>query len=230
MTYLKMKTRVEKFIEDSQPITQANNVDQLDNSFPPTEENYDKAIEALKTRFGRRELLAEVYVRELLKLVLTNAVTPQGQVPLTSIFDKLKTQMRALKSLGVTTDTCTAMLYPLVESSLPEEMLRVWQRQVSTPATNGSSGSTSITRQDRLTRLMEFLEAEVENEERIAIAVGGLDLINGSTPKPKNKSKADSNPKGNQVSTAAGLLTIKDTKTLECIFCGDHEVLRLFQG
>jgi len=51
-----------------------------------------------------------------------------------SIYDKLETQLRALETLGVTTDMCAAMLFPLVESSLPEETLRIWQRTM-TPVT-----------------------------------------------------------------------------------------------
>jgi len=34
---------------------------------------------------------------------------------LMSIYDKLETQLRALETLGVTTDMCAAMLFPLVE-------------------------------------------------------------------------------------------------------------------
>ncbi|XP_037041742.1 uncharacterized protein LOC119078344 [Bradysia coprophila] len=41
-------------------------------SFPPTGENYEKAIQHLKSRFGKENVLVEVYVRDLLKLVLKN--------------------------------------------------------------------------------------------------------------------------------------------------------------
>lgn len=41
-------------------------------SFPPTSENHGKAIEHLKSRFGKEKVLVEVFVRDLLKLVLTN--------------------------------------------------------------------------------------------------------------------------------------------------------------
>src|SRR5436190_14840434 len=40
------------------------------SSFPPTGENYEKAIDSLKTRFGREDLQIEVYVRELLNITL----------------------------------------------------------------------------------------------------------------------------------------------------------------
>jgi len=44
---------------------------ELLESFPPSSSNYLKAVDQLKSRFGRDELLIELYVRELLNLVLT---------------------------------------------------------------------------------------------------------------------------------------------------------------
>ncbi|XP_071056562.1 uncharacterized protein [Onthophagus taurus] len=140
----------------------------LIDSFPPTAGNYVKAIETLEARFGRKDMLVEVYVRELLKLVLNNALGRGGKCQMATLYDRLETQLRALETLGITTDTCAAMLYPLVESCLPEELLRVWQR---TPEPTDKASNPSKT---RLNHLMEFLKAEVEGEERIALAVEGF--------------------------------------------------------
>ena len=40
-------------------------------SFPPSKENYEKVINHLKQRFGRKDLLINIYVRELINIVLT---------------------------------------------------------------------------------------------------------------------------------------------------------------
>ncbi|GFW51457.1 putative RNA-directed DNA polymerase from transposon X-element [Trichonephila clavipes] len=45
----------------------------LVSSFPPTKDNYSKAITQLKERFGRDELLVQIYVRDLLSIVMKNA-------------------------------------------------------------------------------------------------------------------------------------------------------------
>lgn len=95
----------------------------LVKSYPPTTENYGKVISSLRNRFGREDMQIEVYVRELLQLILQNAVKSKT-LSLTSLYDKIESHLRALESLGVTTDKCTAMLFPLVESSLPEDILR----------------------------------------------------------------------------------------------------------
>ncbi|XP_035205737.1 uncharacterized protein LOC118180775 [Stegodyphus dumicola] len=90
-------------------------------SFPPTSANYPKAIECLKARFGRNDLQVEVYVRELLKLVLRNANSSNSCNNLCALYDNLEQQIQALETLGVTTDKSAALLYPLVESCLPED-------------------------------------------------------------------------------------------------------------
>ncbi|GFS64271.1 uncharacterized protein TNCV_3945922 [Trichonephila clavipes] len=97
-------------------------------SFPATPENYRKAFEYLRMRFGQEDVLIQVYVRELLKLVLQN--TEVKKVNLSSLYDKIEAQLRALESLGVTKEKYAAMLFPLVESCLPAEILRAWERYV----------------------------------------------------------------------------------------------------
>jgi len=75
------------------PDSRAN---ELVRSFPPTGENYKKAISSLKNRFGRDDIIVEFYVRELLGLVLQNAVKGNKKLSLTSLYDKLKCYIRAL--------------------------------------------------------------------------------------------------------------------------------------
>ena len=107
-----------------QSIESGSRVYDLVNSFPPTRENYPKAIESLKNRFGKDELQVELYVRELLGLVFHNASSGQEKLNLATLYDKLETHMRALETLGVTSKKCAAILFPLVESSIPKETLR----------------------------------------------------------------------------------------------------------
>ncbi|XP_044744753.1 uncharacterized protein LOC123306696 [Coccinella septempunctata] len=179
----------------------------LVNSYPPVGENYQKAIEGLTKRFGREDLQIEVYVRELLQLVLENAVAKK-KVILASLYDRIESYIRALETLGVTTDKCAAMLYPLVESSLPEDLLRVWQRSNSA-AENGNVGKASNVSKTRLDGLIRFLESEVQNELRISMAVKGFD-IGG---KPERERKAEKN-----LPSARNLLAsvVKEDK---CVFC-----------
>ncbi|KYN03589.1 hypothetical protein ALC62_05562, partial [Cyphomyrmex costatus] len=176
----------------------------LVQSFPPTGENYDKVILSLKNRFGREELQVEVYVREMLKLVLHKAMKPNEKTQLSTLYDRIESHLRALETLGVTTDKCAIMLFPLVEFSLPEDLLRAWQRS--------SSGShiTDVPK-DRLILLIEFLRAEVENEERISMAVRGFGLKSENDKGKKSKVRANNDK---DIPSAASLLTTGANKNI----------------
>ncbi|GBN76246.1 hypothetical protein AVEN_237561-1 [Araneus ventricosus] len=58
----------DKFQYLIQAITPGTRAASLIENFPPTAQNYPKAIELLKERFGREDLPVQVYVRELLKM------------------------------------------------------------------------------------------------------------------------------------------------------------------
>lgn len=149
----------------------------LVESYPPTGDNYDKVINCFKNRFGNDSLQIDVYVRELLQLVLKNAITPAKDIQLSTLYDKIESHLRALESLGVTSDKYAAMLFPLVKSSLPEELLRAWQRSSAMHGAIVQDAENAETHaEDRLPQLIKFLEAEVRNELRISVAVKGFDL------------------------------------------------------
>lgn len=183
---------------------------QLVESFPAIGENYEKVVNALKSRFGRDDLQIEVYVREMLGLIINNAVS-KSKMDLSSLYDRIETQLRALETLGVASDKCSAMLFPLIESCLPSELLRVWQRsQVHLPA--------NPSMETRLESLKQFLRGEVENEQRIILATQGLGLSSASGKDSSNAKNSKSSE--TRLPTAAGLMNCDVTK---CIFCdGAH--------
>ena len=122
---------------------------------------------------------------------------------LSTLYDKIESHLRALESLGVTTDKCAAMLFPLVESSLPKELLRVWQRS-SVQTIVISAEDTNAQSKNRLTQLIKCLENKVQNELRISMAVQGLNL----KPQPNSadgKNKADKVRNSKDIPSAMGL-------------------------
>ncbi|GFW66391.1 uncharacterized protein TNCV_3433531 [Trichonephila clavipes] len=135
-------------------------------SFPATAANYPKAIDQLKERFGREDLLVQIYVRDLLTLVMKNAATGRAKADLPLLYDELESKLRSLESLGKTQDKYGDFLTPLVESCLPEEVLVAWER--SRNHQTESEGSRS------LEQLMNFLRQEVKGEEMVLLARTGL--------------------------------------------------------
>ncbi|GFY48155.1 DUF1758 domain-containing protein [Trichonephila inaurata madagascariensis] len=97
----------------------------LISNFPITAENYPKAIEQQKLRFGLEHLLVQIYDRDLLSLVLKNATTARNAPDFATLYDMLETTLRALGSLGRTKERFADFFEPLVESCLTENILRV---------------------------------------------------------------------------------------------------------
>jgi hypothetical protein len=209
----------EKFQYLIQATTEGSKAREVIESFPPTEQNYPKAISYLKERFGRDDVLVEVYVRDLLRLVLENTRRSEPS-PVADIYDKLESQLRALETLGVTQDKYAAMLYPLVESSLPEETLRTWERVRNQSHEDGT--------QDRLGLLMKFLRGEVRGEERILLAKAGFGE-QSTTVKDQHPQKPRQRKKSSEtVPTATELLS---GQRVTCIFCSKgHDSSECYQA
>lgn len=199
-------TDCDKFHYLIQSIKLKSEARQLVESFPITNENYPLAIESLTERYGRKELLIDFYVRELLKLVLNN-VTKKKQDSLSSLYNKLSTQLLALSSLGVTTDQCGIILYPLVESSLPTHILRSFERQIK----NIESDQSKYT----LDALVSFLKSEVQSEEKIRLSRSDLFSYHR-----ENLAKSQSSP-----SSAAELFTHESNE--RCVFCFKDHATRI---
>lgn len=173
-------------------------------SFPPTAENYQKAVDHLKNRFGKDKILVEVYVRELLQLVTDPNSRHES---LSTLYDTLATKLRALESLGVTSDKYASMLYPLVESTLSYEVLKTWERI--------RLGSESIGNEceDQLNHLMKFLQAEVESETRLKMAKRGIEEneLDGSRKRQRLMFL--------EPTTATDLVNKTEILKEKCIFC-----------
>ncbi|GFX76123.1 uncharacterized protein TNCV_1834981 [Trichonephila clavipes] len=185
-------------------------------SFPATAANYAKAVDSLKARFGRDDLLVEVYLHELLKLIIS--VQKQEKIAMTSLYDKLESYLRALETLGVTIEKCASLLYPMVESCSQDDFLKAWNRSATSAASTDAK--------ERLTNLMTFLKAE----ERINLAMAGFGL-GVDENRQSFKKKVTDFPK-EKIPTAANLLTtaLKEVKK-ECIFCtGKHSSRDCFQA
>jgi len=184
-------------------------------SYPMTAKNYPKAIKALKERFGNPDLLIEVYVRELLKLIISNARVDKGErLILPRLFDKIEAHLGALESLGIKSESNSCWLYPMVESSLSEEVLRAWQRSSLFREIDESKNIT------RLANLIKFLKYEVEGEERLRLAREGFEDFKQKDkhydkPKREFRDRVNSRQSRN-VPTAAGFFVAKDHG---CIFC-----------
>ncbi|GFX42562.1 integrase catalytic domain-containing protein [Trichonephila clavipes] len=140
-------------------------------SFPATAANYPKAVDQLKERFGREDLLVQIYVRDLLTMVMKNAVSGRAKTDLSRLYDELEGKLRALESLGRTQERFGDFLAPLVESCLPEEVLMTWERNRNHHELSDNTAGKNIR---SLENLMTFLRQEVQGEEMVVLSRTGF--------------------------------------------------------
>jgi len=150
---------------------------ELVEGYPQIPQNYPKVIAALEERFGKKKLLQQVYIRELLKMVINNAKSQQ-KIPIGKMFDKLESHLRSLESLGVAGEQKALFLYPMIESSLPEDVLVAWQRS----SFYGKVAVPGELPKTELNFLMMFLRSEVEAEEQRGLARSGF-----NDPEPERR-------------------------------------------
>ncbi|XP_050517597.1 uncharacterized protein LOC126892168 [Diabrotica virgifera virgifera] len=224
-----LSDKVEYLVQATVPGSRAR---QLVDSFPATGDNYTKIIDCLISRFGRDDLQIEVYVRELLKLVINNT-SSGNKLDISLLYDRLETQLRALETLGIKSDKYAAMLFPLVESCLPADLLRIWQRfpeDVGSQTSINSAGISTI--ENRLKSLMQFLKNEVDNEQHVSLAIEGFGVSgtksgNSKRNGPKKRMPEEEEP---QFPSAMGLVNSHSTNH-RCVFCENaHESSQCFKA
>ena len=175
--------------------------------YPQSEENYPKAVAALKDRFGDQSLLTEIYVRQLL-----TRVKSQDSIELGKLYDELESQLRALETLGINTKTSAVFLYPMVESCLPMDILQVWQRS----SLAGYNGPDVKPTQERLESLMEFLKTEVKGAQRLAIVKNTREPVKRVKDGKYSQNFRTKRVTESEGSTAASLYS---TSKEACVFC-----------
>ncbi|OXA39815.1 hypothetical protein Fcan01_25585 [Folsomia candida] len=160
-------------------------------SYPMTAEDYPKVIDTLTQRIDKPKILKQVYVREILKLVIRNSKQTK-KIQLSVLYDKLEAHLRALESLGVTHEQTAEFLFPMIESSVSEDILVAWQR-------------SPLSRQDG-----SKCVPEVESESQRDMVRAGFETMKIKKEKTAVLEKKEDLP------TAAGLFS---GQSKQCVFC-----------
>ena len=115
---------------------------------------YQAAVDLLKDRFGRKELIIFSHIQALLSYNFDAKGKGKGYISsLWSLYDDLLTHIRSLEVLGVAGKECQVFLTPIILTRLPSALRLEWSRD--------GSGKESD-----LEYLLEFLKTEIERHER----------------------------------------------------------------
>ena len=163
-----------------------------------TSGNYNEAIVILKKRFGNKQLAINKHMDILLNLDPVTSV--QNLKGLRSLYDTVESHIRALKSLGIPSQSYGNLLCSMLMNKLPQDLRILISRDIKNDNWD-------------LDRLLELLEAEVEARERATSnsSAGSSNLHRNPQPKLQ----------GRQLPSGAVLQT--GGSTISCTYCqGPH--------
>ena len=179
-------------------------------------ENYKEAMNILDERYGNKDILINTIMSKLVKI---KTVSDEWQISaLRGLCDELDIGVRQLTSAGITMETYSPILLPMMLGKLPTRILLMWNRK-----RHGLDNN--------LKEFLEFLKTEVSDIEYTFQLK--KDFM-GSTSKPNPKSNGKHNNQG-RTEDEKDFMSVfyaestersnKDEgKDKKCIFCaGAHE-------
>ncbi|GFX63391.1 uncharacterized protein TNCV_3619941 [Trichonephila clavipes] len=114
--------------------------------------NYTIALNIIKERFGRKDLIIDSHMSKLLHL---NPVRKSDDIlSLRKLYSECEIHIRGLQNCRVNPDTYSSLLYPIILKSIP--------RDLSLEFTGKSYGQT----ENMISDLLDFLKIEIQCRER----------------------------------------------------------------
>ncbi|XP_066958115.1 uncharacterized protein [Macrobrachium rosenbergii] len=167
-----------------------------------TAANYNSACELLKERYAKPNKIISAHIQDLMQLALSRRSKYDNQLlALRKLQDDVIAHVRSLEALGVGGDQYGLVLAPMILSLLPHEIRLEWSR--------------SQQEEGDLKGLLEFLQREVEGQER-AEALQGLNHRKTEDPGVEKRQK-----KLIQGSASALQTSSEDSASKQqCAFCG----------
>ena len=163
-----------------------------------TEQNYEKAVDLQKTRFGKSQQVISAHMRELLNLQTSSNEKANS---LRSLYDNIQVHVRGLESLGVSSRQYGSLLIPVIMSRMPAEITLQIARKTS---------------QDvwEIDEIMNIILAEIEAREvseKVRISEKGNDKLRSKFNMPAGTTKAFVASTGSP------------KRSINCFFCnGEH--------
>ncbi|GBM01529.1 hypothetical protein AVEN_202404-1 [Araneus ventricosus] len=197
------------------------------NGFALSDENYYQALNLLKQRFGREELVINAHMAKLLNLLPVN--DSNNIYGLRKLYDTVEVQIRSLESLKVTSGMFGHLLYPILIKLIPEDLALAFHRK--------RVGNLVKTEFD-VTDLLTFLRVEIECRESSAFIHNSKgekqkltvhqNCFSKSKQNPLNRTRGQNNasdrlqgPRPREKSQTYEYLASTVDRNVKCIYCGE---------
>ncbi|GBN03026.1 hypothetical protein AVEN_181047-1 [Araneus ventricosus] len=119
-----------------------------------TNENYDKAVEVLKDRFGQKQAVISAYMKTLLSSQPVRRIN--DTLGLRNLYDEINNSIRSLESFGIDIDSYGNLFYPILDRCIPVELMLLFNRDQVVKGVKGPVVSD----------LINVLKGEMEARER----------------------------------------------------------------
>ena len=164
-----------------------------------TAANYDEAVTILKRRFGNKQLIINRHMKTLLNI--SSVKSGLNIQAIRQLHDLIESQVRSLKSLGVSSSSYGSLLSSVVMSKLPQDLRLIITQEVKD--------------EWDLDHILDVFRSELEARER-ANGNNVSPIDQSSTKPPYNRGR-----KGLPLSTDAALFATGSKPT--CTYCRkDH--------
>ena len=157
-----------------------------------TSANYMEAIAILKKRYGNKQLIINRHMEILLKL--EPVTSPTNLRALRTLYDRVESHVRGLKSLGVSAGSYGSLLSSVLMEKLPSELRLIISRAITED-------------QWDLETLLQIVEREIDARERSA------GIVHSHTAQQRRMSKE-------QPTTS----TLISAQGMTCVYCNESHV------
>ncbi|GFX09480.1 uncharacterized protein TNCV_4698661 [Trichonephila clavipes] len=184
------------------------------NGFPISDDNYDRALDLLKDRFGNKNMLINAHLSNLLNV--TPVRNPTDIVGLRNLYDRAETQIRSLECLGIKGESYSNFLTPIQLKQIPSEIVLEFNRSQKDEGFD-------------LSALLRFLHLEIRSRGRVYQINNHKPCHYSPPPQNRTKNKSSYFPgqrlkpppnreqsRPHSISTLQGKAESRDRKCLCC--------------
>ncbi|KAG0417762.1 hypothetical protein HPB47_005373 [Ixodes persulcatus] len=199
---------------------------------PATASCYDDARDILKARFGaKKRLIDDHMIRLLERPPIRSSLDIRG---LRRLHDDLQGNIRGLRSLGVSEETFSTLLHPLILRLLPEDLVLAYHRtavrdeehrRLSNQSAVLSSKNSDQDRgqQGQLPILLRFLRVEIESRERTSCTKKTDHRLKDSSEEKRFISATSKETARSWTNRGTAAALLQRTENQACAFCKSSE-------
>ena len=165
---------------------------------PLTSENFGRALNLLRERYGNPQLIISSHMDKLIKLERVSGF--QASIKeLRNLHDKIESHLRSLLTLGVNSEHYGPMLMPIIVSKLPNDIRLEISRKLGTDNW-------------KISEFMEILKIEITAREN-------CDYVHSQTQRDRAGRDANNGERRERKITTQTLLAATSTRIPKCCFC-----------